>query len=166
MFVEIIGIHWYKLYRKSCGYSMVTYTKFTYMPVDILWLHTKKFTDMLMDILWLHIRSLQTCLWIFCGYIYEVYRNAYGYSVVTYTKFTDIPVDILWLEIYEVSTHACEYSVVTYTKFTDMPMDILWLHTWSLQTCLWIFCGYIHEVYRHAYGYSVVTVIRSIWKYL
>ena len=70
----------YEVYRRACGYSMVTYTKFTNMPVDILWLH---------------IRSLQKCLWVFCGYIYEVYRNACGYSVVTYTKFTEMPVDIM-----------------------------------------------------------------------
>ena len=87
----------------------------------------KKFTDMCVDILWLHTQSLQTCLWIFCGYIYEVYR------------------------------HACGYSVVTYTKFTGMPVNILWLHIRSLQACLWIFCGYIYEVYRHACEYSVVT---------
>jgi len=55
------------------------------------------------DILWFHIRSLQT---------------ACGYSVVTYTKFTDC----LWIfcgYIYEVYSYACEYSVVTHTKFTD-----------------------------------------------
>jgi hypothetical protein len=39
------------------------------------------------------------CLWIFCGYIYEVYRHACRYSVVTYTMFTDMPVDMLWLHI-------------------------------------------------------------------
>jgi hypothetical protein len=106
----------YEVYRLACGYSVVTNTKFTNMPVDILWLH---------------IRSLQTCLWIFCGY--------------RYTKFTDMNVDILWLRIYEVYRHTCRYFVVT---------DIR-----SLHTCL---CGYIHEVYRHACGYSVVTDIRSL----
>jgi len=93
------------------------------------------------DIMWLHIRSLQVGLWIFCGYIYEVYRHARGYSVVTYTKFTDC----LWI--------FCGYI----TKFTGMPVDILWLNIRSLQACLWIFCGNIYEVYRHACGYSVVT---------
>jgi hypothetical protein len=86
---------------RACGYSVVTYAKFADVPVDILWLH---------------IRSLQTCLWIFCGYIYEVCR------------------------------HVCGYSVVTYTKFADIHVDILWLHIRSLQTCLWVFCDYIYEL--------------------
>jgi len=77
--------------------------------------HTK-FTDMPVDILWLHIRSLQTCLWIFCGFIYDAYRHAFEYSVVTQ---------------YEVYRHACGYSVVTYTKFTDMTVDIHWLHIYE-----------------------------------
>ena len=67
-----------------------------------------------MDILWLHILSLQACLWIFCGYIYDVYRHACGYSVVTYT-FTDMPVDILWLLIRSLQTD-CEYSMVTHIR--------------------------------------------------
>ena len=129
---------------------MVTGTKFTYMPVDIPWLH---------------IRSSQTFLWILCGYRYEVYIHACVYSVVTYTKLTHLPVDILWLQIR--SLHTCLWIIrslltrlwifcgyvtkftymsvdilVTYTKFTDMPVDTPWLR---------------NEVYIHACGYSVVT---------
>lgn len=66
-----------------------------------------------------------------------------------------MPVDILWLRN-EVYRHACGYCGYI-TKFTDTPVDILWLHTRSLQTYLWIFCGYIYQVYRHACGHSVVT---------
>jgi hypothetical protein len=70
-----------------------------------------------MDILWLHTRSLRTYLWIFCGYIYEVYRHACGYSVVAYTKFTDMPMDILWLQLYQASENTCIDCVIARTLF-------------------------------------------------
>jgi uncharacterized protein with PQ loop repeat len=43
------------------------------------------------------------------------------------------------------------------SRLLSMPMDILWLHIRSLQMCLWVFYGYIYEVYKHACRYSVVT---------
>jgi hypothetical protein len=60
------------------------------------------------DILWLHIRSSQACLWIFCGYTYEVYR---------------LPADILWLHIHEAPDNACRDCVVAWKLFYRAFVD-------------------------------------------